>query len=94
MLTALILICSAAITPDVQDCTRDNATAVMRVHAESGNPATCFMRGQAYLAETSIGQELGDNDRVKVVCARTETVDTFIQQLTIKEINNSSSKRR
>ena len=52
------------------------------------------MRGQAYLAETSIGQELGDNDRVKVVCARTETVDTFIQQLTIKEINNSSSKRR
>jgi len=94
MLTALILICSAAITTDVQDCTRDNATAVMRVPAESGNPATCFMRGQAYLAETSIGQELGDNDRVKVVCARTETVDTFIQQLTIKEINNSSSKRR
>ncbi len=67
---------------------------MIRVPAESGNPATCFMNGQTYLAETSIGQELGDNDRVKVVCARTETVDTFIQRLTIKEINNSSSKRR
>ena len=27
MLTALILICSAAVTPDLRDCTPDNATA-------------------------------------------------------------------
>ena len=44
--------------------------AVMRVPAAFANPVTCFMHGQDYLAETSTGQELGDNDRVKVVCAR------------------------
>jgi hypothetical protein len=36
------------------------------------------MRGQAYLAESSIGQELADNDRVKVVCVRNETIDASI----------------
>ena len=84
MLSALILICSAAVTPDLRDCIRDNATAVMRVPAEFGNPATCFMHGQAYLAETSIGQELGDNDQVKVVCTRTETIDASVPRLTVK----------
>jgi hypothetical protein len=84
MLTALILICSAAVTPDVRDCTRDNAMAVMRVPAEFGNPATCFMRGQVYLAETSIGQELGNNDQVKVVCARAHMIDVSIPMLTAK----------
>jgi hypothetical protein len=80
MLTALVLICSMAITPDLRDCTRDNATSVIRVPAESGNPATCFMHGQAFLAQTSIGQALGDTDRVKVVCTRSETVDAVVQQ--------------
>jgi hypothetical protein len=80
MLTALILICSAAVTPDVRDCTRDNAMAVMRVPAKFGNPVTCFMHGQAYLAETSIGQALGSDDQIKVVCARTEMVDASRQR--------------
>jgi hypothetical protein len=80
MLTALVLICSMAITPDLRDCTRDNATTVIRVPAESGKPATCFMHGQAFVAQTSIGQELGDNDRVKVVCMRSETVDAVVQR--------------
>ena len=84
MLTALVLICSVAVTPDLRDCTRENAAAMMRVPAEFRNPATCFMHGQAYLAETAIGQELGDNDRVKVVCARTETVDASIPLLKVK----------
>ena len=78
MLTALILICSAAVTPDVRDCTRDNAMAVMRMPAKFGSPVTCFMHGQAYLAETSIGQALGNDDQVKVVCAPTETIDASI----------------
>jgi hypothetical protein len=81
MLTALVLICSTAITPDLRDCTRDNATTVMLVPVQSGNPATCFMHGQAYLAQTSIGQELGSNDQVKVVCVRSETVDASIPRL-------------
>ena len=85
MLTALVLICSMAITPDLRDCTRDNATAVVLVPLQSGNPATCFMHGQAYLAQTSIGQELGINDRVKVVCVRSETVDASIPRLRVKQ---------
>ena len=73
MLTAIILICSAAITTDIMDCTRGNATAVLRVPAQFENSETCFMQGQAYIATTSIGQGLGDNDRVKIVCTRSET---------------------
>ena len=84
MLTALVLICSTAITPDLRDCTRDNATAVVLVPVQSGNPATCFMHGQAYVAQTSIGQELGINDRLKVVCVRSETVDASIPGLRAK----------
>jgi hypothetical protein len=84
MLTALVLICSAAVTPDVRDCTRANAMAVMRVPAKYGNPAACFLHGQAYLAETSIGEELGDSEQVKVVCAPTEMIDASIPMLTAK----------
>jgi hypothetical protein len=68
MLTALVLICSVEVTPDLRDCNRDNATAVMRVPGEFGHPSTCLMQAQAFLAGTSIGQEFGDNDRVKVIC--------------------------
>ena len=81
MLTALVLICSITITPDLRDCTRDNATAVMRMPVESGNPLICFMHGQAFLAQSSIGQELGDNDRVKIVCARSETIGAAVRQM-------------
>jgi hypothetical protein len=81
MLAALVLICSVAITPDLRDCTRANATAVMRVPADFANPATCFVHGQAYLAQTSIGQELGDDERVKVVCARSDVIEASIRQL-------------
>jgi hypothetical protein len=84
MLTALVLICSAMITPDLRDCTRDNAMTVMRVPAEFANPATCFMHGQAYLAQTSIGQELTDSDRVKVVCVRKETIDASVPLLMVR----------
>ena len=84
MITALVLVCSAAVIPDVRDCTRYNATAVVRVPAEFGHPAACFMQAQAYLAGSSIGRELGDNDRVKIVCAPSETVDTSISRLTVE----------
>ena len=70
MLSALVLICSMAITPDLRDCSRDNATAVMRVPSDFGNPTTCFMHGQAYVADTSIAQNLAADERVKVVCTR------------------------
>jgi hypothetical protein len=74
MLTALILICSVSVTPDIRDCTRDNATDVMRVPTEFANPMTCFLHGQAYLAETSLAQDLREDDRIKIVCARSQSV--------------------
>jgi hypothetical protein len=57
----------------------------MLVPVQSGNPATCFMHGQAYVAQTSIGQELGMDDRLKVVCVRSETVDASIPWLRAKK---------
>jgi hypothetical protein len=74
MLTALILICSVSVTPDIRDCTRDNAADVMRVPTEFANPMTCFLHGQAFLAETSLAQDLRENDRIKIVCARSQSV--------------------
>lgn len=81
MLTALVLICSLAVAADVRDCSRANATAVMRVPAEFANPVTCLMHGQAYLAGTSIGQELADNERIKIICARSETIDAAVRRV-------------
>ena len=74
MLTALVLICSVAVAPDLAHCTRSNAKVVMSVPTEDRNPITCFMRAQAYVAETSFGQELGVDDRVEIVCVRRDTV--------------------
>jgi hypothetical protein len=79
MLTALILICSLASTPDLSDCRQSNAYTIY-VPGQFANPATCFMHGQAYLAEAPIG-ELGQDERVKVACVRskTTTVELWLQ---------------
>jgi hypothetical protein len=37
-------------------------------------PSMCAMRGQAYVAETTIGQELMSSESVKVMCIRHVTV--------------------
>jgi hypothetical protein len=68
VLTALVLICSAAVAADARDCTRSNADTVMRVPSEFGNPVTCFMHAQAYLAGSSIGRELNANEQVRIIC--------------------------
>jgi len=75
VLTALVLICSAAASADPGDCTRNHAKTVVRVPAVFVNPATCFMHAQAYLAGTSIGRDLDANERVRIVCVRSETLD-------------------
>lgn len=75
MLSALILICSTPATPDVRDCTPHNATVVMRLPAEFGSPTTCFMHGQAYLAETSIGQAVTEGDVVRILCRPSVTIN-------------------
>jgi hypothetical protein len=84
MLTALILICSVTLTPDLQKCNRENARTVMRAPAQFANPAICFLHGEAYLAETSIGRQLSSNDRVKVVCVRSAATDASVPVLTFR----------
>lgn len=76
MLTALILICSLTSTPDLRDCSRANAVDILITPVAFANPATCFMHGQAYLAETSIGRDLAENERVKIVCVHKVTAET------------------
>jgi len=68
MLTALILICSLADTPNLADCSRDNARHVVWVPETFNNPITCFMHGQAYIADTTLGRNLGSDERVRVLC--------------------------
>ena len=80
MLFALVLLCSIEVTRDLQECTQNNAIAVLRVPGEFAHPAACLMQAQAFLAETSIAREFGDDDRVKVVCAR--TIDDSMKPLT------------
>jgi hypothetical protein len=70
MLSAIVLVCSLAVTPDLRECGRENAVHVLQVPEKFALPAMCAMRGQSFLAETSIGQSLSDNERVKVMCVR------------------------
>src|SRR5262249_17570782 len=70
MLTAFILVCSLAKTPDLGNCTRDNALDVVHVPATFENAVACFMHGQAYMAGSSVGQDLHDGEAIKVVCVR------------------------
>ena len=79
MLTALVLICSVTAAADPQACTRSNANTVMRVPSEFGNPATCFMHAQAYLAGSSIGRDLDASQQVKIVCVRSETIAAAVE---------------
>jgi hypothetical protein len=68
MLSALVLICSLVQTPDLDTCSRDTAVSVLRVPEDFPTPTGCLMHGQAYVAQTEIGQSLGTDERLKVVC--------------------------
>ena len=84
MLTALVLICSMSVTPDIRDCNRNNAVDVMRVPAEYASPVTCFIRGQAFLAETSLAQDLGETNRIKTLCATSTSLSAYIRPATVQ----------
>ncbi len=43
MLTALVLVCSLAVTPDLRNCNRHNAVSVVEVPEKFLLPAQCFM---------------------------------------------------
>jgi len=69
MLNALVLVCSLAVTPNIANCDRTNATDVIWLPAASANPSTCFMHGEAYVAGTTIGRNITSDERLKVICA-------------------------
>ena len=73
MLVAVILICSTLVTPDLRACDETNARVVMLVPGEFSSPVICAMHGQAYVAETAIGQTLAESDRIKIVCKRRDS---------------------
>jgi hypothetical protein len=70
MLTALILVCSFATVSNLSDCTRNNALDVVYVPTTFASPVTCLMHAQAYVADSSIGRDLQQNEGVKVICVR------------------------
>jgi hypothetical protein len=63
MLTALILICSTAATPDIRDCTRNNAAAVMRMAVRFRSPLHASCTGEP----TSPKPRLVDGDSVATI---------------------------
>ncbi len=71
MLTAIVLVCSMLVTPELRDCDTSNAVSVLQVPESFGNPMTCFLHGEAYLAGTSLGRDLHDDERIKVACVQT-----------------------
>jgi len=68
MLTAFVLVCSLAVTPELRDCSRDNAVSVLRVPEEVAFPGECLKLGSAYLAQTEMGRLMAADERVKVLC--------------------------
>jgi hypothetical protein len=68
MLTAFVLVCSLAITPELRDCDRGNAVGVLRLPEEVALPGGCLKLGSAYLAQTEMGRNLSEDERVKVLC--------------------------
>lgn len=74
MLTALVLVCSLAATPDLRDCNQRNAVDVLRLGEEFNNPNQCFMTGQATVATTALRRALAPDGAIKVVCERSARV--------------------
>ncbi|WP_119678265.1 hypothetical protein [Indioceanicola profundi] len=71
MLTAFVLVCSLALTPDLKACDRDTAVHLYRLPEQVAVPGTCLKLGSAYLAQTNIGSTLSSDERVKIVCVPT-----------------------
>jgi hypothetical protein len=73
MLSALILVCSLTSIPDLSACNEQNALQVVRDPEAFVSPVACFVHGQAYLAETALGRDLGEGEVVKIVCTHSRT---------------------
>ncbi|MDR6288589.1 MULTISPECIES: hypothetical protein [Inquilinus] len=65
MFATVILVCAAALPQ--RDCNRDTAVDVVAGPAAS-SPLGCGFGGQAMLASTALGPELGEGRYLKVLC--------------------------
>lgn len=67
MFTTLILVCATALPQ--RDCNRETAVDVVAGPA-AASPLGCGFTGQAMLASTALGPELGEGRYLKIVCDR------------------------
>lgn len=70
MLTAIILICSLTATPDLHDCTPATAHDIMHTPVASFMPTTCYLQGQAFLAQMQLGRDLRSDEVTRIICQR------------------------
>jgi hypothetical protein len=94
LLTALVLICSILVTPDLRDCDESNARVVMLVPEVFASPVTCAMHAQAYVAETAIGRNLAHSDRIKVVCRPRRPTDPPVAERLQEQSNGEDPRHR
>ena len=64
MLTALILVCSPTIAREITRSMWSMSPATFE------SLAACTMRAQAYVANSSMGRDLPQNEAFKVICVR------------------------
>lgn len=67
MFKILILICSVGLSP--AECRTDTALDVIQ-GPDASSEAMCGLHGQAYLAETALGERRRENEYVKISCTR------------------------
>ena len=77
-ITALILICSAALAKP--DCTVDTATDML-AGLDANTPIECLMNSQALVAQSGLVHQLEKDQYLKVVCVPKETVAGTMQHL-------------
>ena len=76
MLTAIVLICSLSLTPNLQDCTRETAVQALRVPEQTQLPGICLKIGLEYFTQTEFARHLAADERIKVVCVPPNRVHT------------------
>jgi hypothetical protein len=70
MLTAVVLICSLANTPNLRHCTIENAVDLLAVPGEFRTPYHCLRDAEAFFAKTYPLETLEAHMRLKVLCRR------------------------
>jgi hypothetical protein len=82
------------VTPDLRDCDETNARIVMLVPRAFASPVTCAMHGQAYIAQTAIGENLASSDRVKIVCRPRQPSEPPVAERENETFDQARGQRR